>query len=320
MKKSRKKEVFNENQKNRYLEFDKKYYKEMLRLFKNLAPMEEKLNKDVAKMSPNEYRDTIQALDITWKSTIGQTLSMVARYIDWAFSNGLTDTVLQAETITAETIDNMSAISRKTLENPESLQKMIDVTFTAGATNKKYRDSLLVWLMYFGVTFDEVCNIKKTDVDYERKKVITGLGKEYLLPDDVIYLCHRVSEMDCVEYMSSLRTMKLTDNDYLFRGVLGRQGNTTEPLIAVVARNYVSKIFQNYSEHTGEEYFIPPANIRLSGLFYNVYTLEKGGQVINKEFFQDYLKKIEFDESVTDYSARDYYLNYVDWKAAFKLI
>ena len=317
--------IYNEEQKIKYLDYDKKNYKANLLYFQRLAPIEMELEKDVANMSPVEFKKSLESLGIAKRKTIGHAHSLITSYVEWAFSNGFVVTKEQIEQVLVESIDNMSSIQTQMLKDPQHVTHILETAIDESFAGRACRDKLIVWLMYIGMTSEEIQYIKKNDVDYDNKNIKTHLENIYVVDNMVLHLCEIVSGMTYIEKASS-RTplgqvdMELVDNNYLFRGILGKKGKTNESVKITTILKALYDTIKKYNKETGENLKISATNVRESGLFYKVYTLEKSGENISKDFFQNYLVETQFDKSVTEYKAREYYADYIDWKAAFRLI
>lgn len=322
--------IYNEQQKQEYIEFESVNSKTLTNYFKRIAAKEQEYGKDIADMNYEEAKDTITSLNIRREETRGQVISLFRGYVNWAQLNGKTNNSNILNMITAESIDSKDIIQNRMIRNPEQLQEILDNSLDyVNYENRAKRDSLLFWLLYSGLTVEEVKFLKKDSLNREDKIVTTTDGRKCSVYDTVLMLWDGCCKMTYIEkgngQMKNSRARSnniseyikydLVDSDYLFRAVAWNNTNDKEPMSTATLLSIVAKVFQDI-----EGVRISPTNIRNSGICYKLYLLEKDGVEITPEIVAEYFGIEYEDRPHLMLNTRRWRIDYEDWKLAFDYI
>jgi hypothetical protein len=186
-------------------------------------------------------------------------------------------------------------------------------------------------LLYSGLDLEEIRALKKGDLNFEVKIVSAKSGKKVKVDDKIAELWKYCSKMIYIEGKNSRASdampkydiseyskYLLTESDYLIRPV-SRNKNTNEIIPLATLRSVINNVFRSDSddETDASDIKISPSNIRNSGIFYRLYSLESSGVEITHEVVAENFYIIYRDKSDLNIKTRKWRIDYEDWKHAF---
>ena len=329
--------MFNKEQKQEYINFEKEsnkpesYITQLTNYFRRLHASEKDCGKDIVDMNEEEVTNTIVSLGIKSEFSKRHLISFLRAYVSWAKMTEKTKNESIIPTISAVDISSKDVIIKKMIKSPEHIREILDnalVSDEQGSTtytpNKAIRDSLLLWLLYNGLTLEQLSQLKKTDINYKNKTIITNDGKEHKIDDEIVLLWKKCSKIGFVEKKNNQADLhqdsaselyvicKLMDNKYLFRTILGNKPNSDKPISVYTLKKLVIQIFQNSGKPS-----VSINNINISGAFYKMYLAECENEnadirtIIKTHLFPD-IKSNSLHNKVKLAE-----IDYMDWKIAF---
>ena len=323
--------LYNEKDKKEYIEFENKNPDALRRYFQRICEKENEYKKDIYEMSKEELMDTIISLNIRRSDSRSHFISLMRGYITWArlYEKIKTDS-LPIDNITPEMISSHDIIKTQMLKNPEQLQEILNNNLDfIDYENRSKRDSLIFWLLYNGLDLEEIQILKKDNLNSKNKIITTKSGKTIEVDGKIFELWNYCSQMRYVEKKNSkaiyaarkfnteeYTKLELVENDYLFRPpTRAKVTNDTIPLTSL--RTCIYNLFQDESDDESSDIKISPSNIRNSGIFFKLYSLELNGteitsKIIAKHFNIDYENTLELQ-----LKTRKWRIDYDDWKNAF---
>lgn len=320
------KPMYNEQQKQEYIEYDSLNAQCIRFYFERIGEIELLYQKDIADMSVKELVTTLSSLNVRTISSRRHLISIVKGYIEWAIHNRKTNNDNKIENIKPDDIGSQYAITTQMLKSPEQVEEILNVAYVKGYSDKEnraVRDKLIYWLLYSGMTIEELELLKKTDIDYEKKTIISPIFENiaYDIDDNIMSLwekCCKITHIEKIHGGSySIANCKLVESDYLFRPVAGQ---TVEEKSfgkgSIVPIIY--KIYNIYFEETGNYIKVSPINIKISGIYYKLYLLEKEGTKITSNIIIKYFNITGYKtKKVLLAKVRKYVVDYANWKEGF---
>ena len=317
--------MYNGNQKQEYINFEATNEGALKRYFARIADKENAYSKDIADMNLSELLDSLKSLNIRREESRGHLLSLLRGYVNWAILNNKTENANIIGQVTPESIGTDNAIKETMIASPEHLQLIFDDALDyENYENKSKMSELLLRLLYEGITLEEVQAFKKTDIDYEERKIRTVNDTDFIVSDYIARLWKDCTTITYYERKNSRAANAKTsnineytkydlhDNKYLFRTIIGKKGNSNDMITMDTLRKIILAVFTACEKKT-----IPARNINYSGIFYKLYSLEKEGTVITPEIIAEYFR-IKYKQG--DYLSnitRKWRIDYEDWKIAF---
>jgi integrase len=317
--------IYNENLKQQYMEFDGANADSIKRYFVRIASKEFDYSKDIVEMTQDELIDTFKSLNIRREESRGHFLSLIKSYVNWAILNDKTQNGNAIARITPESIGTEEAVKDNMIKSPEHLQEILDDALDReNYENKSKMCDLLFWLLYQGIRLEEIQALKKDSIDFNTNTVTTILGTEFSLSDDIARLWKECATITYYEkkngksqYAKSSNVSEyvkydLVDNKYLFRSIVGNKVNTNTMMNFNQLRKLIAYVFDACEKKT-----IPARNINYSGIFYKLYLLEKEGHSITPEIIAKYFRIKYNASSNLPTVTRKWRIDFEDWKLAF---
>lgn len=315
--------MYNSDQKEEYIKYESKNEQSLTNYFKRIFENEKEYGKDIADMDEDELKSTLISLNIRREESRNHMLSLMRGYINWAKFSNKTNNNSSINNITPDVISSDNAIITQMLKSPKQVEHIINNSIKEdyySQENRDSRDQLVLWLLYSGMTIEELQSLKKNDIDYVNKKVKTK-DDIYQVNDKILALCEKCSNIKYLEKTgtkskSGIINYDLLDNEYLFRPIAGQK--LRDPMCKqTIFIAIIQKIFNNYYELTGEYIRVSPLNIKLSGIFYQLYEQEQMGTKITSEILAKYLKIEYSSKKELLIKIRKWKIDYDDWKLAF---
>lgn len=317
--------MYNEEQKQEYIDFENSNRDSLRRYFVRVASKENEYEKDIADMDVDELKDTILSLDIRREESRSHLISLLRGYINWAILNEKTECFRNAiDKITPENTNSHEVIRQTMIRNPEHMHELLQSSLDyVDYENKSSRDSLVFWLLYCGIEIEKIPLLRKDSIDRDSETVKTDDGQQYKVSDEVMELWDKCAEMTYLERKNSKSINAksknvneyikswLIDNEYLFRPIEGNNPDKNRLCPLNTFRNIIANAFQDKEKN------IPARNLNYSGKFYQIYLLEKENGQVSMEAFAEKFGINYSSESELVQKTRKWRTDYENWKLAF---
>ena len=319
--------MYNEEQKQEYIEHESVNEKGVTNYFKRLYPFEEELQKDFASMNRDEIIYTLSSLVGAEKETSrGHCLSLMKNYVRWAAQMGKIDNADDIEDVAPENLLSIEALKRSLFASPDYVREILGKAFIEGyfeKHNKANRIKLVVWLLYQGLTPIEIVNLKKKDLDLRDNTIsVFGENDSHMVNvtyDEISVLWESVAEENTLERggAAAHAPYQLENSDYLIRPVIKAGKSFKGKVEPYIVNGFISDLCKKYKENTEEDIDITPYNIVYSGMYYHLHMLERSGVVITPLAMMDYLGIERTQKNRESSAVNGYSKDYENWKLAF---
>jgi len=250
-------------------------------LFNRAAQYEELIGKDILDFTNEECYGLL--VSMRPKSIAGEEvfISQFKQYVNWGIENGKVPTMKnQWDNVTHSEGNNViiAMYKRRYFKDINSLKEFITTV-----TNRKY-DKLIIYLLYSGLSgfeCEELRYAKDADLDIINKTIKVSVGKPRTvhLRDEVV---NAYLSSDDDEYRKSPDE----NSPYLIKPFKGKNYTGGPALYGTVLR-LVNTMNKLYFQATKYKTNYTPATIWKSGLYYQLYEIEKAKGKLDKS---DYLK------------------------------
>ncbi len=311
--------MYNESQKLEYIAYAEKNEKILTNRFKQFGKYEELYKKDLCEMNIDELKSVFSALNIVTPLTRLNTKSLINGYIDWCIRNHKTNKPNALKLLLTDDILSTNALETKMLKSPEQVRVILEKAYGKDDNNiypnKIVLSKLIVWLFYSGISENDLQELKKDSIDYNRKIVYspTQVNVVYEVFEEVIPLWQQFVNLNEIEFTgvrgSTSRVHTLIDNEYLFRQFETNKINKHEHMQPHVFRSYLRNVFVKYQEETGIHLLVSISNMALSGYFYRLYISEKFDIEIKEEIFEL--------NGTNNIKATSMFDNFLEWRKYF---
>lgn len=236
--------------------------------FEGIAPFEERLGKDVYKMSSDESRAIIEEVGGV-RSENGR-VHIIQCYVRWAVAHhipGAKDGFLRADGVSFEKLRS------KMVSGPLHLQKCLDEIFDREEDNTvhcTYR--CFFWFAFMGIPEEETIKIKDDEVDLVDMVIRHELSSYPIYRESLrtIQRCIKLTEFNYFrKNTKNIYTTKRSDGRELMRGVRG------VPSITNIRSTVTQK--KRIQDANGQTCDISYNTVWLSGVFYRMYEQERAG-------------------------------------------
>jgi len=316
--------MFNDKQKQEYIDFEATNEGALKRYFVRIAPKEDEYSKDIIEMKLDEALDSLKSLKIRREESRGHLLSLLRGYRNWAFTNGKTKNKDVIGIITPESIGTDDAVKESMIGSPEHLQLIFDDPLDYEYyENKSKMSELLLRLLYEGMTLEEIRALKKTDIS-GANMIKTIHSAEFIVSDDIARLWKQCAEMDHYEKKNGRSTFSnkkdvneytqyaLVESVYLFRTIASSKSYPNTMMTLDSLRKIILAVFSACEKKT-----IPARNINYSGIFYKFLQTERAGKAVTPDTIAQYFRIPYNEQSNLHTMTRKWRIDYEDWKIAF---
>lgn len=294
---------------------------------------EKKLGKDLCAFTVDEFEEVVKGRSGTSTHSLQTRASAFKRYAKWAIDSGLNELNPNPQLYNlspAKIVDTTSNISKSLIKDPQHLKKILDAIDEYNETPSSFMGlnkirRVFVWLIYSGMSMDDIVNVKDGDVDLKHRMISY---KSDMYP--IYYLALQdFKDLLSMKTMSTKKTSKKiimqfprADGDLLLRGeanpVFKSLYNNFGMLVAAAGK--VNPIVIP----------LPYKRVHMSGLFYQAY-LEEIETGLEPRFRVQAERDLETSkdwETASIESKRDriykkalnYRTDYKKWKNAFDLV
>ena len=345
--------IYNNETKMDYVVYESENPATLVYYFTRFAEKEHLYRKDILEMNIDELKDTVQSMKIRRSDSRTRLLGVLRGYADWVKTteenSGLkvTDAVYN---IKPEDIDAIKINAASMIKSPEHLDKILNSHLDyEGCRNRARQYALFCWLLYTGLTMEEIQMLKKDAIDSEGKTINAG-GKVYgfgHIECPLEYLWDYCAKMETIEKKSAPeievaaakkkklratepKVFQLVKSEYLLRPVMWKKRDMEaqgyvpyETLILTMKNIFSMRVIAGVNPEENiasrrEIEEITPNNIRLSGMYYKLYSKEKNGEELTKQLLTEILG-LKYAKEMRDDTVKKYKADYANWKSAFNL-
>ena len=311
---------YNPEQKKSYLETlpNNKAMKDITSLFKRIGSMmEAPLRKDISEMNQQEFLSMFISLQIYDYTTIRKNLSLIRDYIDWALSNGLSNSQINiARLISMENISIDKNIELACVKDDLDLK---DKVYTVYEFGNCYTPPPLIFLIWMGIPIKEALLLKDKNVD-TLNGIVHYKGKDLIIPKSFIetFRDYKIADVGIREGRESQFQVFLGNTEYFLKKSYRNEESSlsadNKPINYSTVISIISNFKNLYFDITGKRIILNSSSILLSGELYRIYQIEQSGQEITDDFLLDIIGKNKKDGK---YMANDKRLQYESYKKVF---
>ncbi len=272
--------MFNEELKKRFLRecgFNDRYSAEFISLFGKSEPFEKEYGYDLCTFSTSELQLFCdQSLGMR-QSSRANALTRLSRYINWAVESGVSGAENNLRYVS---IDETNKFRDRMVSSPSHLSDILDKIFRHDddcTTDIIYKS--VYWMAFSGIECDAIKSMTEDMVDFNNMVVFLN-GKEYQIYEeskDTLLSCKEIKQFRL--YHPTFREKYVwrdrASGDLLFRGIDGQDG------ISFLLTNASRKV-KSANKNGIVSCRFTYETLRLSGLFFRLYELEKMG--VNPDF------------------------------------
>lgn len=298
-------------------------------MFNTVEKYEIQWGADICTRKKEELTEIVDQLFTSARNNSGTRMFMMRAYIKWCVKNnidGACEDFLEFDFVGRKKIINQMVSS------PRDLQDILDYVFvpldreTNSCVFRCY-----FWLAFSGVNEDDAFHVRTSDIDFE-SKAVKFRGMQYQIEDESIPAFKQCVELQRFRiyrdnFPDGFIEKNRVDGDTLLRGTAGSLSSTSMRVEITKKMKLPYAITENKArEETGVR--LSYSRVSLSGFFFRVYRMEAQGirpdftsmaklRVENKEYKLDKGKNLP--GAKVRQLARDYLIDYENWKAAFDL-
>jgi hypothetical protein len=247
-------------------------------------------------------------------------LGFIKKYVYWCELNGKCKYGNESKWNLVEynDIDVNYVFQIATIKSPESFQKMLDTVYktlnsSSEDSDMAYMYKVMLYLIYLGLTDEEVGQLKKSDINLSNKTATLG-EKTILLDDYIIPYIKFIMDMKEV-YMpvrgGAVAQKNLLDTPYLIRRTASGKPPVVDYVTQTWARWNCDSFNTKYRKETEEAISLSPLRIYDSGVYYKLYQREINGEKITANILKEYYN-IENNFNIT---SRLY--DYNQWRTVY---
>lgn len=280
-------------------------------------------NKSPNEFTVDDYKLIFKKLNIKTVGNFKVVKSNLADYFKWLVSKDLMSNEQLEEflKISFKDIDHIDEFALNYFKNFNelftSLEKAIEIH---SPDDKGEFDSLrcAVYLSWFGVTVEELCEVLKEDINKSTNSIMVGNPKrEIVLPDKCFRKIVEYAKSDYYESKKFgrpvLTAVHYKPSIYLFRTCRNSQISYNQVMV-------MFKYVNRYFEITGKKFSC--GKIYRSGIYYRIYQDEQdNGELLKHDFERLFVVFNKSDEAHKknkkyELSSQDF-IQYQEWKNVF---
>jgi site-specific recombinase XerD len=280
--------MYNEEAKNEFLEqkhFSPITKKSYQRIFLNSYRMENALNKDLADFNLDEISEVLTSLNPLTPSASRSNISVIYNYITWAMERGyrtVPSNINPLETVKhdKEFIQKFTDKNVVIYISKDELDQLTDPN--TGCVNAQ--DGVLFSLLFDGLSVHEICNLKKSDVDFKNRilhltddkghkrelKIPEWSNSLELIQEAIEETEYKKRNNEAVILSNQTNVTMLVENDYVVR--VGKTKNrdasgAVQPSVIYRRLSTISELWENP--------YLSSKNIQRSGVIFDAYLIYK---------------------------------------------
>ena len=320
--------LYNYNAKLKYIKYENTNPQILINYFTRVAKKEYEYDRDIAEMTAEELKETIASLKIRRSDTRAHIISALRGYASWARQNGRVRDTAAMDALDPDGFDTREINLNHMVRSPEHLRGILGECLDyVNCPNTSVKYELYCWLLYAGLTIDEIRVLRKEAIDKERQVIVTGV-REYAyghIEEPLVRLWEQCASMTHIEKKNNRYSaenaasreyikMELVDNENMFRPMARGNRNIHEEYMSMVSFMTLTKKILGSREN-----MISANNIRISGLYYKLYRAEREGAELTNEVFAENFGIKYTDNLTLRNNTRRYRIDYDDWKRSFDL-
>ncbi len=259
--------MYNEERKMRFLEEEYTSPVVGMSIFTTSEPYEREAGKDLCELEAEILQDMTDHKFGIRTRTLESTIGIIRSYVTWCEKQGYPT----CNGINEIEVRMDKKMRRYMVASPKHLQAVLDEAFSP--VDEQTVDCLYrcyIWMVYSGMLEDDALNVKTDEVKFYSMTIEHG-GKSYEIYREAASAFHLACEAEEFKYKHpKYETMrKRYAGEYLMRGV------RSEKIDVSTVRRLVAVAFQPKGISLSYK------RIRLSGIFYRAYELERMGSAVN---------------------------------------
>lgn len=303
--------MYNEDRKMRFLTETRSSTDYGRSIFNRTSECEEEAGVDLC-MLPLSTLQTLANQNFGARTrAVYSAIAFMRSYVMWCKENGydVVEDIYKVETQMDEKTKRLMVAS------PKHLQAILDKSFhplESETVDCVYRCYL--WMAFAGMEESDALEVKVSEVDFGSMLIEHG-GKSYEIYREAIPAFRMACEATefMYEHPNYKRMRSRYPGEYLMRGI------RSDKIKSTTIKSVVQKAFKAH----GIE--LTYGNIRLSGMFYRAYEVERMGDDVNfDDIIAEHIVKMDRTyhknytrSKVANLIKRDLFDDYACWKAAF---
>lgn len=254
------------------------YIKYYIKIFNQLGKAEHEYNTDMFDFGITDFINLFEYFK--WGSnSISNKKSLIKSYLNWGFDNKLIsiDVIRNLERVNNDSISKRDVFEQYYFKDFDSLKQALDkkVSDLKLVDNEQLDIAkIAVYLAWFGIKSEEICEIKKEDINEKHSQIYVSSRNLYIdIPKDIMF--EIVSYRDSSGYMTNFKNNNNVFSGYADSLILMRSIQHAK-LEYTYLSTKISKYFgNNDSIDDGTDKIITYQKVYLSGLFYRAHEYEK---------------------------------------------
>lgn len=324
-------QIYNLNQKIEFVEDQYgnqqiKSRENVLRFFSKTGESEKLWQKDLCTFNNVEMEELFKNLNISSKASFSNRKNIIRKYFEWCFVENriaLKDfSWFNNFSYNNITISNLGY--KKYFKDFEDLQNGINTILAKlnPIDNEQYAICYItMYLRWFGLTIEECCNLKSSQIDFENNTI--KLGSKIIQTNSIVSkLIFESLKKDGYttgfKSRNASREFTYKPSEYVIRKLLGSETDNYEPKdlqqkasIFINCTNDLDKM-NRFSCHT---FFLK--DIYDSGIFYRIYQYEKENNVDIENIDKITLLGLLYTNELTVSKENNLKQDYRNWKNIF---
>ena len=292
------KEIYNENQKNRYLEYRKKQNDDiipiLLSVFRKINTLEETYEKDMCNFTREQCEDLMYYLGLGTFSSIAFVYYSLCDYVDWCMFQGLVrDGMNHMRDIDYREIGKYI---NKRITDSKIVTREDVLHFTTLLNNP--RDALFLLSCFeFGVgrEYKDFLNMELKDID-EENHILHLLTRDVKISSEWISVAKEAA--DTYEILSNVhefdkplvKKIKLEHTDKLFKNSVNIRANSSDKMLI---QKRMARVFKSIKKTLGLSDAMKAQSIINSGRIHYINEKCKAENVDSSEYIKTHIKEIE---------------------------
>ncbi len=323
--------MYNAEQKQSFLNtIDKdNSYKSYRTAFNRTEKFEERFDKDVSDMSVEELKTLIDICGGTRFSGTNMFISLLKTYVDWCIQTGKTTSENNFDKIDRNDVNKTRIYLVRYLKDKTELEEMINVVFAHDFDYNEDVDiqrELVVRLAYEGLHEQEVCVLKKQDVDFENKIIHSPVYPDifYIVDDKILEMINFCINQETIHRVTKNgveKVEKLCQNDYVLRkrsGAIRESASEETPNTRPVVVKIINQFCVKYNDLTDSYKDLSFAKMRESRIFHDIYNSGNEEAYIMNEIKTDIaVRNPDIKVRALNDRLNELRKNYYTWKEAF---
>lgn len=242
----------------------------------------DKANLKLKTLSQKEFADVVA--EAFKNSIIGvRPIRYALTTLDILYSEMKIEKPLCIKEMTVESLSNIICETRPDWDYFKTIEDVIAQIDKLGWGNLCLDVKAACVLAWNGLNTSEIVEIKKSDIDFEKRTICTQKHGKIILSEFEIGIIKQYSELNTIETSIQHRVLILATSPYLFRPIVGQETKVVE-----AGKLYSSSLRAKITKVNNElkRYNISPRitikNLLKNGDFYRVYTLNLSEFVLDR--------------------------------------